>query len=37
MRRLIRSLVRWVHCEPPAVNVRRHSLIRWLVFHGGIE
>ena len=34
--RFLKALVRWVHCEPSAINTKKHSLAKWLVFHGQV-
>lgn len=37
MKTLISNLAAWVFAETPAVNARKHSLVRWLCFHRGIQ
>lgn len=35
MKHLLKTIIAWAFCETPG-NRRKHSLAKWLVFHGQI-
>lgn len=37
MKNMIQTIVRWALSESPERNQKRHSLIKWLAFHGGLQ
>jgi len=34
---MIKRLLAWVFVDPPRGNEPRHSMIKWLVFHGQLR